>query len=248
MSVMRVHKSKNFTVMSNYHFKEKEMSLKAKGLLSLMLSLPDDWNYSVSGLVTLSKDGKDSVMAGLGELEKFGYLKRDRTTDSKGRFAGIEYHIFEEPQEGFAIAGKPISGNENAEKANSENQSQLNTNSIKNEFNKEFKESNIDKGEKDFSISDYQDILSVIENDDLRNMYVDYIEMRRNMKAPISRRGLSMLIDRCDRLSNFNTGKAIQLLERAIINGWKNVYLPHDEAEPVPNKKLENLKKFYGGE
>ena len=76
MSVIRIHKNSNFTVMSNYHFKEKKMSLKAKGLLSLMLSLPDDWNYSVSGLVTLSKDGKDSVMSALGELETFGYLER----------------------------------------------------------------------------------------------------------------------------------------------------------------------------
>ena len=73
MSIIRVHKTANYTVMSNNHFKEKQMSLKAKGLLSLMLSLPDDWNYSVSGLVKLSKDGKDSVMSALAELETFGY-------------------------------------------------------------------------------------------------------------------------------------------------------------------------------
>ena len=84
--------------MSNYHFKEKKMSLKAKGLLSLMLSLPDDWNYSISGLVTLSKDGKDSVMSALGELEEFGYLTRVRLTNSKGQFSGVEYNIYEEPQ------------------------------------------------------------------------------------------------------------------------------------------------------
>lgn len=87
MSIVRVHKTANFTVMSNYHFKEKKMSLKAKGLLSLMLSLPDDWNYSISGLVTLSKDGKDSVMSALAELEKFGYLERKRVTNEKGQFA-----------------------------------------------------------------------------------------------------------------------------------------------------------------
>ena len=248
MSVVRVHKNANYTVMSNRHFKERGMSLKAKGLLSLMLSLPDDWNYSVSGLVTLSKDGKDSVMAGLGELEKFGYLKRDRTVDSKGRFSGIEYHIYEHPQSDIPIADKPISANQNSGKSNAENQSQLNTNSINYESNKVLRESNIDKGEKDFSISDYEDILSIISNIDLKNMYVDYIETRRNMGAPISRRGLSMLIDRCDRLSNFNNGRAMQLLERAIINGWKNVYLPNDEEEPEPNRRLENLKRIYSRE
>lgn len=126
MSVFRVHKTKNFTVMSNYHFKEKEMSLKAKGLLSLMLSLPDTWNYSVSGLVSLSKDGKDGVMSALGELEKFGYLSRRRIQNEKGQFSGVEYHIFEIPQ-----AEKPIADNPILEKPNSENRPLLNTNKIK---------------------------------------------------------------------------------------------------------------------
>ena len=71
-----VHKTSDYTVMSNTHFKEKEMTLRAKGLLSLMLSLPDDWDYSIAGLCTLSKDGKDSVMNALLELEEFGYLVR----------------------------------------------------------------------------------------------------------------------------------------------------------------------------
>jgi hypothetical protein len=76
MSVFRINKTANYTVMSNHHFKEKRMSLKSKGLLSLMLSLPDTWDYSISGLATLSKDGKDSIMSALAELEKFGYLHR----------------------------------------------------------------------------------------------------------------------------------------------------------------------------
>ena len=70
--VFRVNRTKDYTVMSNHHFKNKNLSLKAKGLLSLMLSLPDDWNYSIKGLVTLSKDGRDSVMAALKELESEG--------------------------------------------------------------------------------------------------------------------------------------------------------------------------------
>ena len=80
MAIFRIEKTKNYTVLSNYHFKEKDMSLKAKGLLSLMLSLPDSWNYTIKGLVTLSKDGKDSVMSALAELEEFRYLQRKRTT------------------------------------------------------------------------------------------------------------------------------------------------------------------------
>ena len=106
LSVIRVHKSANYTVMSNHHFKEKEMSLKAKGLLSLMLSLPDDWNYSINGLVKLSKDGKDSVMSALAELEKFGYLTREKKTNEKGQFSGVEYNIYEQPQRDNPVAEK----------------------------------------------------------------------------------------------------------------------------------------------
>lgn len=120
MAVIRVNKTAEYTVLSNYHFKEKEMSLKAKGLLSLMLSLPDNWDYSIAGLVTLSKDGKDSVMNALIELEQFGYLERTRLFDKQGRFAGYNYDIYERP-----YAEKPY-----AEKPNTENPPQLNTNQL----------------------------------------------------------------------------------------------------------------------
>ena len=130
MSVVRVHKDKNYTVMSNYHFKEKKMSLKAKGLLSLMLSLPNDWNYSISGLVKLSKDGKDGVMSALSELEKFGYLTRVKLQNDKGQFSGIEYNIYEQPQEGMTLAVNPITDKQKEDKQNTENPPQLNTNTL----------------------------------------------------------------------------------------------------------------------
>lgn len=125
MAVMRVHKNANYTIMSNHHFKEKGMSLKAKGLLSLMLSLPDDWDYSINGLVTLSKDGRDSVMTALKELESFGYLKRTQLFNEKGHFAGYDYDIYECPE-----IIQPNSENPKSEKPKKENQEQLNTNSI----------------------------------------------------------------------------------------------------------------------
>lgn len=125
MAVMRVHKNANYTIMSNHHFKEKGMSLKAKGLLSLMLSLPDNWDYSINGLVTLSKDGRDSVMTALQELEKFGYLKRTQLINEKGHFAGYDYDIFECPQN-----LEPNTENPKTEKPKKENHEQLNTNSI----------------------------------------------------------------------------------------------------------------------
>ena len=75
MSVIRVNKTKDYVVMSNHHFKERKMSLKAKGLLSEMLSLPDDWDYSISGLVSINKENETSIKSALNELKEFGYLK-----------------------------------------------------------------------------------------------------------------------------------------------------------------------------
>lgn len=236
MSIMRVHKTKNFTVMSNYHFKEKGMSLKAKGLLSLMLSLPDDWNYSISGLVRLSKDGKDSVMSALAELEKFGYLTRVRLQNDKGQFSGVEYNIYESPQEQNPISENQNSEKENADNTNSEKPRQLNTNSIKDSFNKEFNESNT-----------YSEELAHVEDEELKELYLDYAEMRNSIEHPLTNRGMKMLIQRCERIANNAVHIQKILLEAAIINNWKNVYPPSEkEMENIQQSHINELKQFYG--
>lgn len=97
MSVIRVKKNKNYTTMSNYHLKDKNLSLKAKGLLSMILSLPDSWHYSVRGLSSICKEGKDSIAKTLRELEKCGYVYRQQARDA-GRFVQIEYIVFEDPK------------------------------------------------------------------------------------------------------------------------------------------------------
>lgn len=95
MTVFRVEKSKNYTVMSNEHLRNKEMSLKAKGLLSQMLSLPDSWDYSLEGLSRINREGIDAIRTAIQELERFGYLERKRVRDSLGRLAGTEYVVHE---------------------------------------------------------------------------------------------------------------------------------------------------------
>lgn len=97
MAVFRVEKTNNYTVMSNHHFKEIGLSLKAKGLLSMMLSLPPTWDYSIEGLVTLSSDGEASVRSGIKELEEFGYLDRIQIRED-GKIAGVEYVVYEQPK------------------------------------------------------------------------------------------------------------------------------------------------------
>lgn len=99
MSIFRVEKNKNYTVLSNYHLRDKNLSLRTIGLLSLILSLPENWDYSQAGLTAIVKDGEDSVRSGLKELEKFGYLERERERDENGRMKGVIYHIYETPKE-----------------------------------------------------------------------------------------------------------------------------------------------------
>ena len=98
MSTFRVNKNVNYTVMSNHHLQDKRLSLKAKGLLSYMLSLPDDWDYSLKGLTTGCRDGIDSVRSAVHELEDGGYLCRSKVRDARGRIIDYNYEVFELPQ------------------------------------------------------------------------------------------------------------------------------------------------------
>lgn len=98
MGVFRVEKNANYTVMSNYHLRDKSLSLKAKGLLSQMLSLPEDWDYTLSGLASINKEGKDAIRSAVKELEDAGYISRRQKFDSLGRFSHNEYFVFEYPE------------------------------------------------------------------------------------------------------------------------------------------------------
>ena len=92
MAIFRIEKNKNYTIMSNYHLKEKEMSLKAKGLLSLMLSLPNNWDYTIEGLVAICKENETAVKSTLKELKCFGYLEILKVKNKNGQFE-YEYNI-----------------------------------------------------------------------------------------------------------------------------------------------------------
>ena len=98
VAVFRVEKNKNYTVMSNYHLKDKGLSLKSKGLLSVILSLPENWNYTTRGLAAISKEGVDSIGTALKELEKTGYLVRNKVRDARGRITNTEYIVYEYPR------------------------------------------------------------------------------------------------------------------------------------------------------
>lgn len=141
MSVFRVEKTKDFTIMSNHHLKNKSLTLKSKGLLSLMLSLPEEWDYTLKGLACICKEGIDAIRVAVSELEKAGYIERRRKRNEKGQLADIEYIIHEfpicmnattlksdKPMLEKPTLEKPILDNPTLEKPTSDNPTQLNTN------------------------------------------------------------------------------------------------------------------------
>ena len=108
MVVFRIDKTRDYTVMSNHHLRNTELSLKAKGLLSLMLSLPNNWDYTTKGLARICKDGVDSICAAVRELEEHGYVIRERVRGANGQLGSIEYTILEQPVEPSPERENPV--------------------------------------------------------------------------------------------------------------------------------------------
>lgn len=137
MAVFRIEKTRDYTVMANHHLRNTKLSLKAKGLLSLMLSLPEDWDYTTKGLAKICKDGVDSICSTVNELEKHGYVIRERIRNAKGQLTDIQYTILEQPKptqlgqekqkQENPVLGNPVLGSPEQEEPEQGNTTQLNT-------------------------------------------------------------------------------------------------------------------------
>lgn len=124
MAVFRVERNKGYTVMSNHHLRNKDLTLKAKGLLSQMLSLPEDWDYTLAGLSHINREKIDAIREAVRELERAGYIMRSRERDEKGRLRGADYVIYEQPQPPISdlpILENPILDNPTLEKPTQDN-------------------------------------------------------------------------------------------------------------------------------
>lgn len=225
MSVIRVNKTRDYTVMSNHHFKDKSLSLKAKGLLSQMLSLPDDWDYTVEGLCLINRESKTSIQSALKELEEGRYLIRTRVQDELGRF-GYEYDIYEQPQINKPQTDLPQTENPYTDKPQTENQPQLNTKKS-NTKNKKLNINNL--------IDNYTNDI------ELKEALLDFAEMRKAIKKPIcTERAWKLLLGKLDGITS-DTSLKIACLNQSIEHNWQSVYPLKQNGLKQQNEGRERL-------
>lgn len=231
MSVIRVVKNKDYTVMSNAHLHDKRLSLKAVGLLSIVLSLPDDWHYTVKGLVGSVKDGERAVNGALSELKKCGYLQVNKLYPNSER-SKIEYQyvFYEKPQ---GIQNVPLEQdlqnvdlqnvglqnvdlqnvgayiNTNKQSTNKQNTKELNTN--------EYKEKNIKKESVNSVISEYT------ESKDLQDALHDFVDMRTKARKPLTVRAMKLSLNELDKLAVDDVTK-IAIVNQSIMHNWLTFY------------------------
>lgn len=223
MSTIRVNNTKGFTVMSNYHLQDKEISLKAKGLLSMMLSLPKNWDYSVAGLVAIVKENKAAVQSALKELEEHKYLKRTRVQDETGRFDYV-YDIYEKPYDKLPCTENRCTDIQCTENRCTENQPQINTNkqstnkqNTKELSTNEYKEKNIKKESVNSVIAEYT------ENKDLQDALHDFVDMRTKVRKPLTVRAMKLSLNELDKLAVDDVTK-IAIVNQSIVHSWLTFY------------------------
>ena len=230
MAVFRVEKTKDFTIMSNHHLRNTELSLKAKGLLSLMLSLPEDWDYTTKGLAHICKDGVDSITTALKELERHGYLTRQRLRYDNGQLGDIEYTIHEQPvsTENTGLSPKrenprqvnPRQATPEQAEPEQENPAQLNTNQVIN-------------NQRNNSLNKYQSInLDGMDRMDEREQYRELI--RDNLEIDIRSQDRHYDLDRVNEIVEIMLDAVCSTSPTIRING-------EDMPQPVVKSRFLKL-------
>ena len=222
MAVIRTIKNENYTTMCNTHLRDKNLSLKAKGLLSMMLSLPDKWHYSVKGLEGICKESKNTINSVLNELEDNNYLVRRRRY-CNGKISEWEYIIFENnenhDEELLHLKNEDIE-NEDIEIQDIENRDvykitkELSTNRLN---TNEYKEKNIKKESVQSVIAEYT------ENKDLQDALHDFVDMRTKARKPLTARAMKLSLNKLNELALDDVTK-IAIVNQSIVHSWLTFY------------------------
>lgn len=237
MTVIRVHKTKDFTVMSNFHLSDRNLSWKAKGMLSVMLSLPENWDYSVLGLTSLSTDGKNSTANGLSELETNGYVKRTRAVDARGRFAGYDYDIYEIPQVINPLTENPNTENPNTDNPTTENPPQYNTNKSNTQkqntdlIEKEERKSKAAANSFDLLIEDYLSTYIGGNTDEVRELLKEWLKVRKAKRAAMTDKAIELNLRKLNATASKSNMTVEEYLEAVIMRGWQAFYDINDYSQ-----------------
>ena len=229
MPVFRVNKTSDYTVMSNSHFKIKDMSLKAKGLLSLILSLPDGWDYSVSGFCAMCKENQSAIKSALDELKQFGFLtitKRMPDETSSGRIE-YEYNIYETPQnQGVEKQGVEKQG---VEKQGVEKPIQLNTNTL----NTNKTSTNIQNTKKQNKAASGIDAILIEwvdknipehSRESVIDLLNEWIKVRKQKRAANTVRAIELNLEKLIQCASSSNMTVSKYLEEVICRGWQAFY------------------------
>lgn len=226
MPVIRIDKTRDYTVMSNHHFRNRNLSLKAKGVMSLMLSLPDDWDYTVAGLAALSKDGLDSVRSALKELEREGYLKMERERDEKGKLGKASYVLSEIP-----IVENPILENPRLENPILEKPTQLNTyplstntSSTKESITEADASEDAQKPKKPQSRKEKEPDPFDVPSPKLKEALKGFADSRKALHKPLTLRAKRLTLEKLEKLAPHNEVKQVAILNQSVERGWQGVF------------------------
>lgn len=240
MAVIRTIKNENYTTMCNTHLRDKNLSLKAKGLLSMMLSLSDKWHYSVKGLEGICKESKNTINSVLNELEDNNYLVRRRRY-CNGKISEWEYIIFENnenhDEELLHLKNEDIE-NEDIEIQDIENRDvykitkELNTKELN---TNEYKEKNIKKETVNSVIAEYT------ENKDLQDALHDFVDMRTKTRKPLTVRAMKLSLNELDKLAVDDVTK-IAIVNQSIMHNWLTFYKLQNNNGP---KQLTRKEMGY---
>lgn len=232
MAIKKEGTAKGYTVINNHLLKNTDLSLKAKGLLCLMFSLPENWNFSTAGLTSIVKDGKVSVSSALKELEENKYLIRNPIRDDKGVFIDWEYRIFEMPYD--PSFEKLDVSYPDAENLDMDNRPQLNTNkSIKDKLN-------TNKYKKESKKKEFEDILSKLEDEDIVNALGEFINMRKAVKKPLTAHALELNVKHLFELSNDKT-TMIAIIEQSVMHNWLTFYPLKEQSTSTSKQPQQSM-------
>lgn len=230
MSKIKINKQSNFTMVSNHVLRNTNLSLKAKGLYAYMWSLPEDWDYSVSGLTKVLKEGRDAINEALKELEREGYLVRT-ILRSGGKFSDMDYMLNETPS---PFTGFPHTVNPLTENPQQSNTIQTKEKKTKDPFPTE-------KGRASKKSSSYDEVFNAPENEHIREALIKWVKACKNRGVGFQYKTLEKWASILRDNAGESPEAALAIVDQSIDAGWKDLYKLKKKPDSKPRASMERF-------